>query len=314
MSTSGLDYRKYLDPAVLAKISGLELRARLILDGFLSGTHRSGHRGLAVEFASHRAYTQSDDIRHIDWKVFGRTDKHYVKEYEQETNLDVMLVVDCSESMGYKSHLAAMSKHEYATSIVAAISYLALQQQDSVGLALFDEHLQMFMRPSGSSQHWKALVHELESKVGQAKTASDRVFSELVERMRHRMLVVIVGDMFDDPRAVLRGLRQLRYRRHELVVLNVWDPAELALPFSGPIRFEGLEQMGTISAEPDGIRARYLEEVARFQAELRRGCSELHVDYVVFNTAAPLDAALSTYLAARTARMRFRSSRVAGSA
>lgn len=306
------DYRKYLDPKVLAKISGLELRARLIVEGFFSGIHHSPQRGLSVEFADHRVYTQGDDLRHIDWKVFGKTDKYYVKQYEQETNLNLMLVVDCSESMSYRSGDEGMTKHEYATAIAAAVAYLTLQQQDSVGLTLFDEHLTYFMRPSNNAHHWKTLVHELAGKTGPAKTSIGRVLTELAERLTNRLLIILISDLFDVPEAILKGLKHLRYRRHEVIVWNLWDPAELTLPFSGPTRFDGLESTGRLLTDPRSLRARYAEEVERFQTKLRTGCGHMLIDYAVFSTAMALDAALSGYLATRAARLRQHSSRVLG--
>jgi len=312
MQTAATDYRKYLDPTVLAKISGLELRARLIVEGFFSGIHHSPQRGLSVEFADHRAYTQGDDLRHIDWKVFGKTDKYFIKEYEQETNLNLMLVVDCSESMNYRSSSEGMTKHEYATAVAAAVAYLTLQQQDSVGLTLFDEHLTHFVRPSNNAHHWKTLVHELAGKTGPAKTSIGRVLAELAERLNHRLLIILISDLFDAPAAILKGLKHLRYRRHEVIVWNLWDPAELTLPFSGPTMFDGLESTGRLLTDPRSLRARYVEEVERFQSQLRTGCGHMMVDYTVFSTAMALDAALSGYLATRAARLRQRSSRVLG--
>ncbi|MEK7732316.1 MAG: DUF58 domain-containing protein, partial [Planctomycetota bacterium] len=252
------DYRKYLDPTVLAKISGLELRARLIVEGFFSGIHHSPQRGLSVEFADHRAYTQGDDLRHIDWKVFGKTDKYFIKEYEQETNLNLMLVVDCSESMSYRSANEGMTKHEYATAVAAAVAYLTLQQQDSVGLTLFDEHLTHFLRPSNNAHHWKTLVHELAGKTGPAKTSIGRVLAELAERLNHRLLIILISDLFDAPAAILKGLKHLRYRRHEVIVWNLWDPAELTLPFSWPTMFNGLESTGRLLTDPRSLRGRYV--------------------------------------------------------
>ena len=304
--------REYLKPAVLAKISSLELRARLIVEGFFGGMHHSPRRGLSIEFANHRAYTQGDDIRHIDWKVFGRTNKYYIKEYEQETNLNVMLVVDCSESMSYRSSKRILTKHDYATSMAAAIAYLALQQQDAVGLALFDERVTHFMKPSSHAHQWKTIVQDLAGKTGPAKTSMQRVFDELAERLGRRMLVIIISDLFDDVETVLKGLKRLRYRRQDVIVWNLWDPAELTLSLTGPTMFEGLESMGRLLAEPGSLRAGYLDEVGRFQSRLRTACAHMHVDYARFSTAQPLDVALSGFLATRSARLRQRSSRVMG--
>ncbi|UCE60294.1 MAG: DUF58 domain-containing protein [Phycisphaerales bacterium] len=300
----------YLDPKVLAKISSLELRARLIVEGLLSGMHHSPHRGLSVEFADHRAYTQGDDLKHVDWKLFGKTDKYYIKEYEQETNLELLLVVDCSESMAYRSSREGMTKHAYATSLAAAISYLTLQQRDSVGLALFDQRVTQFLKPSNRAHQWKTLVQELAGRVGPGKTSVGQVLGELCERLVRPTLVIVISDLFDDDQVVLRGLRQMRYRHHELIVWNVWDEAELTFPFSDWTRFEGLESAGRLLTEPGSLRARYLEEVGRFQSALRQGCGQMQVDYTVFGTAQPLDVVLAGYLATRSGRLRQRSSRV----
>lgn len=310
METGGHDYRRYLDPAVLARISGLELRARLIVEGFFSGMHHSPHRGLSIEFADHRAYVQGDDLKHIDWKVYAKTDKYYIKEYEQETNLDLMLVVDGSESMNYRSPGSEMSKHEYATCVAAAIAYLTLQQHDSVGVTLFDEHIRHFLRPSNNAQHWRTIVQELSGGVGPAKTSVGRVLDEVAERLRHRMLVVLISDLFDDPPSILRGLKHLRFRHHELIIWNIWDHAELSMPFKGPVMFDGLEASGKLLIDPRALRARYLEEVERFITQMRMGCGLMHMDYTVFDTSMPLDTVLSGYLATRSARLRQRTSRV----
>lgn len=306
------DFRRYLEPKLLAKLGGLELRARMVVEGFVSGMHRSPHRGSSVEFADHRIYVQGDDLRHIDWKVFGKTDKYYIKEYEQETNLRLMIVVDNSESMNYRSSDDLMTKHDYATSLAAAMAYLTLQQQDAVGLALFDEHLREFIRPSNSAHHWQTIVAELARHPGKAKTSIGRVLDELAERLQQRMLVVLISDLFDDPESILRGVRHLRYRNHELVIWNLWDPMELGFPFQGPTRFEGLESEGAMLVEPRSLRSVYLAEVEHFQSLLRIGAGKMHVDFNVFNTETPLDAVLSSYLATRAGRLRKRSSRVIG--
>jgi len=305
------DYRKYLDPAVLAKLGGLELRARLIVEGFFTGMHRSPHLGLSVEFADHRAYTQGDDLRHIDWKVFGKTDKYYIKEYEQEANLSLVIALDVSESMAYRSRDDLMTKYDYAASLAAATAYMTLQQQDAVGLALFDDRLIELVRPSNSAHHWRTIVQELATREGRAKTSVGPALEELAERLHHRTLILVVSDLFDDPDTILRGLKRLRHRHHELIVWNVWDPAEVALPFSGPTMFDGLESMGRLMVDPRGLRARYREEVERFRKTVRAGCGQMQIDCTFFDTATSLDAALSAYLVMRSARLRMRSSRVA---
>ncbi len=306
------DYRKYLDPKVLAGISGLELRARLIVEGFFSGMHHSPHRGVSIEFADHRSYTQGDDLRHIDWKVYGKTDKYFIKEYEQEANLDVLLAVDTSASMDFVSARGLLSKLEYATALTAATAYLALRQQDAVGLALFDEHLREYIKPANRGPQWKTILRELVGRTGPAKTSLGRVLHELSERLAHPMLIILISDLFDDVDEIRGGFRHLQHCGHELIVWNVWDPAELTLPLTGPTMFEGLESEGQLLTDPRALQTRYVQEVERFQNRLRAVCGHIEVDFVVLNTATALDVALSSYLSTRSARLRQRSSRVMG--
>jgi uncharacterized protein (DUF58 family) len=313
VSDTAGDYKRYLRPEVLARIGALELRARMVVEGYYTGMHRSPYRGTSVEYADRRPYTQGDDLRHIDWKVYGRTDKYYTKEYEQETNLECMLVVDCSESMTYRSDRADLNKHEYATVIAASLAYLALsKQRDSVGLALFDERITRYVRPSRNPAHWRAIIHELHGATGPAKTGIRQVLGDLTERLDHRTLVILISDLFDDVDDILKGLAHLRFRRHAVILCSVWDDAEYDFPFQGPTMFEGLEQAGRLLTEPRSLKDRYLHEVRRFHERLRRGCHRLRVDYVPFRTSSPLEVALSAYLATRSAHIRKRSSRVMG--
>lgn len=297
------DYRRYLDPRTLARIEPLELRARLIVEGFYSGLHRSPYQGLSVEFAEHRQFAPGDDLRHIDWKVYGRTDKRYIKQYVEETNLVCMLVVDSSESMSFRSEAADLSKLEYATSAAAALAYLALQQHDSVGLVAFDEKIGRFIKPTNYSAHWKTLVSELERPAGGAKTSVRAVLDDLSERLKRRTLVVLISDLFDDVEEIVKGLRRLQYRRHDVIILHVLDPAELSFNFRGPTRFDGLEGMGRLDVDPAAIRKPYLEEMDRFLTTLRSQCRKLRIDCETLNTGERLDLLLSAYLANRAARV-----------
>ena len=304
MASTTDDYAKYLDPKVLARIAALDLRARLVVEGYVSGMHRSPYRGYSVEFAEHRQYSQGDDLKHLDWKVFARTDKFYVKQYEEETNLNCLLVLDRSESMAFRSDPTGLTKHEYAVAVAASLAYLALQQQDSVGLALFDEDVGRLLSPSNNPSFWKTLVHEMEGSIGPKKTSVRAVLDDLAERFPRRSLVVLVSDLFDDPHEVLRGLKHLRYRKHDVIVFNVLDDAELTFPYARATLFDGLEGYGELLADPRALRRRYLEEVHRFTDTLRRGCRDLRIDYEILNTARPLDVALSAYLATRNARIK----------
>src|SRR3954471_7852972 len=202
MSETVADYRKYLDPRTLARVSSLDLRARLIVEGLMAGMHRSPYQGISVEFAQHRPYVAGDDIRHVDWKVFGKTDKIYLKQYLEETNLHLICVVDASESMGYGSVTAptgeTWTKYDHATAIAAALSYMAIQQQDSVGMAIFDQSLSRYFKPSNSPGQWKMLVNELQMIPKWNKTNMGRILDQIAEKLHHRSLIVLLSDFFDD--------------------------------------------------------------------------------------------------------------------
>ena len=296
------DYRKYLDPVVLAKIRRLDLRARLLVQGFISGMHHSPLRGVSVEFAEYRKYCQGDDLRYLDWKVYGRTDKHYIKQYEQETNLELLIAVDCSESMNYKSDGSALSKREYATTAAAAIAYLALQQADAVARLTFDSEVRRMTRSSNNPSKWKLIVRELEGAERRGRSAFRPVFEEMAETLRRRNLVVILSDFLGDAKDILTGIKYLRHRGHEPIVLQILDHAELTFPFNQPTRFDGLEGFGPLLTEPRVMAQRYREEVETFIRTLRRGCHEQQADFEVLDTSAPLNIGLTTYLATRTKR------------
>jgi uncharacterized protein (DUF58 family) len=291
--------RKYLDPKILARLKGLQLRARLMVEGYVSGVHRSPFHGFSVEFAEHREYAPGDDLRYLDWKVFGRTDKYYLKQYEEETNLICNLLLDTSESMRYQSSAAPMSKLEYAQCAAAALAYLILQQQDSVGLVTFDHEIRAVIRPSSSPSRMEQLVHVMEESVPQRKTATGAIFHELAERFKKRGIVIVLSDLFDDVDSMMAGLKHFRHRRHEVVLLHVLDPAELDFPFRQPTLFRGLEQLPDVLAEPRALRQAYLREFNRFIHRLRKGCRMHRIDYVQMRTDQSLEVALSSYLASR---------------
>jgi len=296
------NYQKYLDPRTLAKLQGLELRARLIVEGYVSGVHRSPFHGFSIEFAEHREYVPGDDLRYVDWKVFGKTDKYYLKQYEEETNLVSYLLLDTSESMRYRGPDAAMSKLEYAQCVAASMSYLILQQQDSVGLVTFDREVRALVRASSNPSHLRQLLHVMEESVPERKTAVGPIFHDLAERLKKRGIVFVLSDMFDDVPAMMAGLKHFRHRRHEVVIFHILDPAELDFPFRHMTMFKGLEQLPEVLADPRSLRQAYLEEFGRFVTDVKRGCRQHRIDYVQMPTDQPLDLALSSYLAARMTR------------
>lgn len=296
--------KRLLDPAVLAKLGSLRLRAKHIVEGYVAGLHRSPFHGFSIEFAEHREYAPGDDLRYVDWKVFGKTDRVYLKQYEEETNLIGYVVLDTSESMRYQSQQASLSKLEYAQTAAAALSYLILQQQDSVGLAMFDDQVRTSLRPSSSPSQFNQVISLMESATAAEKTATGPIFHDLAERFKHRGVVIILSDLFDDIGPMLAGLKHFRHRRHDVIVTHVLDPAEYDFPFSQPTLFKGLEQMGELLAEPARIRAAYREEFNSFIKEVAAGCRNQGADYLPLRTDQPLDSVLTKFLAKRQQRVR----------
>ena len=289
----------YLDPKVLARLEGLGLRARLIVEGYVSGVHRSPFHGFSIEFAEHREYAPGDDLRYLDWKVFGRTDKYYLKQFEEETNLVCYLLLDTSESMQYQSEAAAMSKLEYAKCAGAALAYLILRQQDSAGLVTFDSEIRALVRAGSNPSHMKQLIHVIEQSAGRQKTSLGPVFHELAERLKKRGIVIVLSDLFDDVDAMMTGLKHLRHRRHEVILMHVLDPAELDFPFQQTTMFQGLEQLPDLLVEPRALRKAYLEEFNAYVKRLKKGCRMHRIDYVPLRTDQSLEVVLSSYLASR---------------
>jgi len=296
--------QNYLDPQTLAKLQGLQLRARMIVEGYVSGVHRSPFHGFSIEFAEHREYAPGDDLRYLDWKVFGRTDKFYLKQFEEETNLVCNLLVDVSQSMQYQSADAPMSKLEYAQCVAAALAYLILQQQDSVGLVTFDKDIRALVRPSSNPSHLEQILHVMQEATADRKTATGPIFHDLAERFKKRGIVVILSDLFDDVDSMMAGLKHFRHRRHEVVLFHVLDPAELDFPFKKTTLFRGLEELPQVLVEPRSLRKAYLREFDAYVRRLKRGCRMHRIDYVQMRTDQSLDVALSSYLASRMTKMR----------
>lgn len=294
--------RTSLDPQTLAKLKGLALRARHVVEGYVAGLHRSPYQGFSIEFSEHREYAPGDDLRYVDWKVFGRTDKVYVKQFEDETNLICYLVLDVSESMQYRSHPDSLSKLEYAQCVAGALAWLVLQQQDAVQLATFDDQLRNLLRPSGSPSQLEQILQVMESTVGAKKTKAGPIFHELAERFTKRGIVIVLSDFFDDVKSLIAGLKHFRHRRHDVVLLHVLDAAELEFRFGGPTQFRGLEEFPDVQADPALIRHAYLQEIEAFRTELQQACRMQQIDYVLLRTDEPLDRALSSFLASRRRR------------
>ena len=291
--------KRFLDPATLNKLRGLELKARLIVEGYVSGMHKSPYHGFSVEFAEHREYVPGDDLRYVDWKVFGKSDRIYLKQYDEETNFVCHLLVDTSESMTYKSDKAVYSKLEYAQYLAAAFAYLIVHQQDAVGLATFDSSVSQFLRPGSTAAHLKQLCHTLEKSPSQGESSIGPIFHDLAERIKRRGLVVILSDFFDDPTTLLMGLKHFRHRRHDVVLLQIIDPAEQDFSFVDPTLFKGLENLGEQLTEPRALRKAYQREFEAFLKSIRSSARDLQMDYVFMRTDMPLEVALHEFLSRR---------------
>ncbi|MDB5390413.1 MAG: hypothetical protein JWM11_6059 [Planctomycetaceae bacterium] len=297
-------YQKYFNPQTLARLEGLELQARQIVEGYVAGLHKSPYHGFSIEFAEHREYVPGDDLRYVDWKVFGKTDRFYLKQYEEETNFSCYVLLDTSESMLYQSESAPCTKLQYAQFVAAALSYLVLKQQDAVGLATFDNGVKNFVRASSQPSHLKQLCHIMELSPATGETAMGPIFHDLAERIKKRGLILIISDFFDDVASLLMGLKHFRHRRHEVLLMQVIDPAEQDFPFRDPTLFKGLEKWPEMMTDPKSLKAAYQREFEAFLTELRRGCRDLKMDHLLLRTSSPLDVALSTFLASRANRVR----------
>jgi uncharacterized protein (DUF58 family) len=302
------DTQRYLDPLTLAKVRNLELQARLVVEGYLSGMHKSPYHGFSVEFAQHREYVPGDDLKHLDWKVYSRTGRFFLKQYEEETNLACWLLVDASESMRYGSGPASddglplVSKYDYASMAAAALAYLTLHQQDSAALVTYDNAVRQLVRPSSQPSHLKQMITCLNKGAGRERTQLAPIFHDLAERITRRGIVVVFSDFFDEVADILAGLKHLRHRRHEVIVMHVLDPAELEFPFQEATLFRGLESYPELLTDPRSLRDGYLDQVRSFMHELKTGCLSQNIDYVQLRTDTSLGVVLSSYLGYRLAR------------
>ncbi len=291
------DSKRFLHPEAIKRISRMELRARHIVEGFLSGMHRSPYFGQSVEFLQHREYAPGDDLRHVDWKVWARQDRFYVKQYEEDTNLRCHLLVDVSRSMQYGS--GVMTKYEYACTIAASLSYLILRQQDAVGCIAFDQRLRTRVPTRSKRTHIGAIVEALAVSQPRDKTEMYAILRQVAETYPRRGMIVLLSDFLADRSGTIKGLKLLRQRGHDVLVFHIMDDDELDFPFAGPIRFEGLETSDYLNCNPRALRDGYLEAMHQFLDDLRHNCARNTIDYALIRTSQPLDAALATYLSNR---------------
>ena len=291
--------RAVLDPAVVARLSHLDVRARVVVEGFIAGMHRSPFHGFSVEFAEHRPYMPGDPLKNLDWKVWARSDRLLVKQYTEETNLRCHLVLDLSGSMAFQSPRAAMSKIEYARSLCAALAYLMLKQQDAVGALLFADHPLRFVPARATRSHLDIILRTLAETEPQGRTRLGPALHELAERIKRRGLIVLCSDLMDRPADVLLGLQHFRHRHHEVVVFHILDPDELDFPYADTATFVDTESGERITTEPWEIARRYRQRLADWSDHYRRACRENRIDYVRLDTRTPFDQALLAYLEKR---------------
>lgn len=318
---------RFLDPRTLSSLSSMEMRARIVVEGFVSGLHKSPYRGFGVEFVEYRQYTPGDDIRHVDWKAVARSDRYYVKEYEDETNLQCVILLDRSASMGYgggksgrfrrsgrsgrsgqarqdgqatqAAPATALDKLEYGSYLAASLAYLILRQGDGVGLVTFDRAVHDYLPPSSKNTQWLAIHSTLDDLRADEGTDMGRPLHELAESMPRRGLVILISDLIDDVEQMMNALMHFRFKGHEVLVFHIVDREELTFPFSETARFDDPETGERITVAPSAIREDYLAAVEEFMESIRTGCAKIQVDYERMETDRPLDFALFSYLSRR---------------
>ncbi|MEI7946246.1 MAG: DUF58 domain-containing protein, partial [bacterium] len=288
-----------------ATLTRLELVARSVMEGFVSGRHKSPHKGFSVEFAEHRQYVPGDDLRDLDWRVLARKDRYYIKQYIEETNLRATILLDASGSMAYRGEQAAeldgrkLSKLEYAQYIAAVLSYLLIGQQDAVGMVTFDSTIRSYIPARSRASQVRTILEQIDSTQPGNETALSDIFHDIAERIPRRGLVIILSDLFDNTETLLKALHHFRYRRHEVIVMHIMAEEELHFPFDSFTEFKDLESVHQLEVDPKTIRASYLDRVRRFLSDISAGCGEIRADYLPLSTKKPFDRALSDYLARR---------------
>jgi uncharacterized protein (DUF58 family) len=296
------DSKRFLHPEAIRRIARLDLRARHIVEGFLSGMHRSPHFGQSVEFLQHREYVPGDDLRHVDWKVWARQDRLVVKQFEEDTNLRCTMVVDVSHSMQYGN--GPLNKFEYAATIAASLSYLVLQQQDAVGCITFDDRIRMRIPIRSKRNHIHSVIDSLDTQSPSDKTDMYAVMREIAETVPRRGMIMLISDLLGDIEGTIKGLKLLRQRGHDVLVFHVLDDDELDFEFNGAMRFDGLESDDFLNCNPRALREGYLTALNEFLTDIRRQCASNAVDYALIRTSDPLDAVLAKYLSRRLGHQR----------
>jgi uncharacterized protein (DUF58 family) len=291
------DYKRYLKPDVVSRLKGMELKARLVVEGFMAGLHKSPYHGFSVEFAEHRQYMPGDSIRDIDWKVYAKTDRYFVKEFEEETNLKAYILLDTSASMGYTSdEKRRINKLEYAAYLAASLTFLMLKQRDSVGMVGFDEKIHTYIPPKSAASHLHVLLEQMDKLKSSEQTNISDTLHQMAERIRRRGLIILMSDLFDEPHKVLAGLKHFRHRKHEIIVFHILDPRERDFSFPREAVFEDLETGERITTLPWQIKGAYKKELDGVFEHFSRECRMSNIDYHLIDTSVSYDHALLAYL------------------
>lgn len=291
----------YLKPEVVRQIARLDLRAQFVVKGFLQGLHASPYHGFSVEFSEHRRYTAGDDPKDIDWLVYAKTDKYYVKRFEAETNITGYLVMDLSQSMGF-TYRQQLTKFEYAISLAAALGYLMIMQQDPVGLIAFDQRIRQSMAPRSKRNHLGNILSLLARLQPSGTTDIGQCLTQLAAMLKHRSLIMLFTDLLNDDQTTLQALRRLRHDGHDIILFHILDEAEVTFPFQGLVEFRDTEDDSRVDTDADAVRSDYLQEIAAFRARYRQEAFQLGIDYVELDTSIPFDRALVHYLHSRRSR------------
>jgi len=288
---------KFLNPTDLVKLSNMKLRAKVVVDGFIAGLHDSALKGLSLDFAEHREYVPGDELKYLDWKILGRTDRYYIKQYKEESTLTGYILLDISLSMGYGSKL--FTKLQYASYLTASLAYLMLRQQDKVGLILFNENIAEYIPAKSSTSHMGFIMNRLDNIMPIGKTSICEVLENINSFMKKRGLIILISDLYNDEDKVLRYLKYLNSKKNEIIVFHILDKEELYLSFKEPFIFEGMEDKLKVLALPDMIRYEYKNLIEKFISKYKLTCEKNNIDYVLFNTETPLEYGLLHYLEKR---------------
>jgi len=292
------DYKKFLDPAVISKLKTLELKARMVVEGFKVGLHRSPYHGFSVEFSEHRPYMQGDALKNVDWKVFAKSEKYYIKQFEEETNLISHIFVDASKSMQFK-HSGKVSKIDYATILAAALAYVMIDQQDSVGLAIYSDKIHTYLPPKSNRVYLRTLLSALNQIQPGGTTTTSKCLDSVAEKIKKRGLTIIISDFFDDMNSILTALKHLHYKKNEVIVFQILDPIEKSFGFDRDSVFVDLESGEQITTQPHQIQRAYQEAMNEYLNKLKNECLNFEIEYNLIDTSQPFDKALMSYFAKR---------------